>query len=75
MFIEIDKNTELLAKYSKYQLVNIAFLLLKKTKKDREKMSKKVILTDLMDEVITKLANNQFTQAEIDFVIEEEMNA
>jgi hypothetical protein len=50
-------------------------LLLKKTKKDREKMSKKVILTDLMDEVITKLANNQFTQAEIDFVIEEEMNA
>lgn len=75
MLVEIDKNTELLSKYSKYQLVNIAFLLLRKNKKDKEKMGKKIILTELLDDVISKLANNEFSQAEIDFVLEEELNA
>ena len=33
MFLEIDNNKDLLEKYSKYELVNLAFILLKKEKK------------------------------------------
>ncbi len=72
MYSEIDKNKELVNKYSKYELVNIVFLLLKKAKKDREKMNKKVILTDLIKEILSGLSDNKITVEEVKNFLEEE---
>jgi hypothetical protein len=72
MFSEVDKNKDLLEKYSKYELVNLAFILLKKEKKDKEKYGKKIILTDLLSEVMTKLSNSEYSQEYIDQVLADE---
>ena len=72
MFVEIEKNKELIEKYSKYELVNIIFMILKKVKKEQEKQNKKVILTDLLDEIILDMAHGRISNEEILKVIEEE---
>ncbi|MDR0677003.1 MAG: hypothetical protein LBF97_08220 [Elusimicrobiota bacterium] len=75
MFIEVDKNLELLKLYSKYQIVNLAFLLVRKEKKNKERHGAKIIVTDLLSEVITKLSNNEYTKDEIkDAILESRPN-
>ena len=74
MFTEIEKNKDLLQKYSKYQIINIAFLLLKQEIEDMKKYNQKFIITEVMEKVIEKLANNEYSQEQIDNVINLDSN-
>jgi len=72
MFLEVDMNKDLMNKYSKYEIVNLAFLILKNEKKEKEKEGKRVILTDLVDEVINNLSLGKYSEEYINEVLSKE---
>ena len=73
MLIEIEKNKELSKQYSKYQLVNLVFLLLKKKKQELEKNpTRHIELTTLLNQSITDFAENNISEEEIKKLLEDE---
>jgi len=72
MFLEVDMNKELMDKYSKYEIVNLACLILKNEKKEKEKDGKRVILTDLVDEVINNLSLGKYSEEYINKILSKE---
>lgn len=72
MFLEVDMNKDLMSKYSKYEIVNLAFLILKNEKKEKEKEGKRVILTDLVEEVIDNLSLGKYSEEYINEVLSKE---
>ena len=69
MLLEVDMNKELMNKYSKYEVVNLALLILKNEEKEKEKEGKRIILTDLVDEVINKLSLGKYSEEYIDALL------
>ncbi|MCP4482193.1 MAG: hypothetical protein GY817_05325 [bacterium] len=69
MLAAIEKNKELVAKYSKYELVRIVFGLLKIRKEKMDKAHKQIEITEVVDEIITDIANGDVSIEEIDALL------
>ena len=71
MLSEIGKNKELAKMYSKYELVRVVFGILEVRKKIADKAHKKVDITEMVDQIITDLAENKITLEDIKATLHE----